>query len=148
MCTDTGIKTYTFNDSLAIQTLNFCVSIEFVEVAYTKSKVSVSKKFYGLGLLHAHKEGVNVFFQKCCESLSCFNQHINISYRFDSFVLCLKLGLIDDLGITYDDTAWVEVIVEGFALTKEFRRKKKIERLHSFLGILQIKVASVADRYG
>ena len=153
MCANAWIKTYSFNDGFWVEPLNLSVSIKFVKVADAKGKVSIGEKFYSLCFLHTHKESVDVFFdgtflQKCCESLSCFNQHINISYRFDSFVLCLKLWLVDNLRVTNNDTAWIEVIVEGFALTKELGREEEVELLYSFLCVLQIKVASVANRYG
>ena len=51
------------------------------------------------------------FLQKCSESLCCFNQHINISYRFYCLILSLKLWLVDNLGIANDYTAGVEVVV-------------------------------------
>ena len=140
MCTDTWIETYAFDDGLAIQAFHFCVSVKLVEVAYTESKVSICKQFHSLCLFHSDIQCRNVFLnssflQKSSKSVSCFFQHLYVGYRFDSLVLGLKLGFVNYLGITYDDTAWVEVVILGFALTKELWREKEVELLNSFLGV-------------
>ena len=141
MSTNSWIKTYTFYDSLGIKTFDLSVCIKFVEIAYTQSQIGIGKELHSLCFLHAHKECINIlldgtFLQECSESLSSFFQLLYICYSIDCLVLFCELRTIDYLWITYDNTAWVEIIIECLALTKKLWREKEIEFLNSFLGIL------------
>ena len=85
MCSDTWVETYTFDDSLAVQALYFCVSVELIEVAYTEGEVSVSEKLNGFCFFHTHKQGVDVFLdcsflQEGSECLGRFFQHLYVGY--------------------------------------------------------------------
>ena len=72
--------------------------------------------------------------------------HIDIGYLIDCLIFFCKLRTINYLWIAYDNTAWVKVIIECLALTKELRREEEVELLHALLGILQVEVAGVTDR--
>ena len=48
---------------------------------------------------------------------------LDIGYSLDCLILLFELWALDNLWIAYDDTAWVKVIVESLALTKELWRE-------------------------
>ena len=63
MCTDARIKSYTFNNSLAVQTLHLGISVKLIEVAHTQCQISIGKQLYSLSLLGAHEKNWNVLFE-------------------------------------------------------------------------------------
>ena len=153
MCTNARIKTYTVNDSLRIQALHLCVSIQFIEVAYTKCQISIGEELHGFSLLHTHEERIDVLLdgtllQQSRKSLGSLLQHLHICYAIDSLILLCKFRAIDNLRIAHDDAARIEIIIECLALTKELRRKEQVEFLHALLGILQIETTGITHRDG
>ena len=124
--TNTGVKAYTLNDGLGVKAFYFCIGIQFVEVADTESQVSVGKEFYGFCLFHAHEEHINVLFDGSFlqqgGKLAGFLFHLgHIGYLQDSIILFLEIRAVNNLGATHNDTGRIEVVVEGLALTEEFR---------------------------
>ena len=65
---DTRIKANTVNDLLGVQTLTFCIGIQFIEVSNTQSQIGICEQLDRLGLSEAHEQRVNVLFD--CTFLS------------------------------------------------------------------------------
>ena len=153
MGTDSWVETYAIDDCLGIESLYLCVCIQLIEVAYSECQIRIGEELDSLSFLHAHEESINVlldgaFLEQRGEGLGCFLQHLDIGYRLDCLVLLCELWVLDNLWIAYDDAAWVKVIIECLALTKELWREEEVELLHALLGILQIEVAGVTYRDG
>ena len=124
------VKTYTIDDCLGIESLYLCVCIQLIEVAYSECQIGIGEELDCLCFLHSHEEGIDVFLdgtflEQSGEGLSCFLQHLDIGYRLDCLVLLCKLWAFYNLWIAYDDAAWVKVIIECLALTKELRREEE-----------------------
>ena len=153
MGADSWIKTYAINDSLGIKSLYLCVCIQLIEIAYSECKIGIGEELDSLSFLHTHEEGIDVLFdgaflEQSGEGLGCFLQHFDIGYRLDCLILLFELWALDNLWIAYDDAAWVKVIIESLALTKELWREEKVELLYALLGILQVEAAGVTYWYG
>ena len=136
MCTNTWIKTYTIDYSLSVKSLDFSVSVEFVKIANAKGEVGVGEEFDGFSFLHTHEEGVDVlldssFLKECGKSLGILFCLWITNSGNGGILLVPGLILIgwEYLRIAYDDAAWPEIVFEGFALTKELWREKKVEML-------------------
>ena len=143
MCTDTWIESYSIDDGLGIESLHLGICIQLVEIAYTKGEIGIGEEFHCLGFLHAHKKCIDIFLngtflQKGCKRLGCFLHLLDIGNAQDSFVFLSKLRAVEYLGIAYDNSTWIEIVVECLAFTKELWREKEIELLDSLLGILQV----------
>ena len=141
MSADSWVKTYAFDDCLGIESLYLCVCIQLIEVAYSECQIGIGEELNRLGFLHTHKESINVlldgtFLEQSGKCLGSFLQHVDIGYSLDCLVLLFELWALNNLWIAYDDAAWVKVIIESLALTKELWREEKIELLHALLGIL------------
>lgn len=54
MAADTRIKANTVNDLLGVQTLTFCIGIQFIEVSNTQSQIGICEQLDRLGLSEAH----------------------------------------------------------------------------------------------
>ena len=150
MSADSWVKTYAFDDCLGIESLYFCVCIQLIEVAYSECQISIGEELNSLSFLHAHEEGIDVlldgtFLEQSGEGLGSFLQHLYIGYRLDCLVLLSKLWALDNLWIAYDNTAWVKVIIECLAFTKELWREEEVELLHTLLGILQVEATGITD---
>ena len=63
MCTDARIKSYTFNNSLAVQTLHLGISVKLIEIAHTQCQISIGKQLNSLSLLSAHKQARNTLVE-------------------------------------------------------------------------------------
>ena len=48
--------------------------------------------------------------------------------------------------ITHDYTGGIEIVIQGFALAKEFRREEEIKFLDTFCGVFYVERTAVADR--
>ena len=126
MCPDTWVKTYALNDGFTVQSFHFSVCVKFIEIADTESQVGVGEELDCFSLFHAHEECINIFFdspflQKGGKYFSCFLQHSDIRNGTDRLIFFRKLRTIDDLRITYDDTARIKVVIKSLAFTKELR---------------------------
>ena len=124
MGADSWVKTYAIDDCLGIESLYLCVCIQLIKVAYSECQIGIGEELNCLGFLHTHEEGIDVFLdgtflELSGEGLGCFLQHLDIGYSLDCLILLFELWALDNLWIAYDDTAWVKVIVESLALTKE-----------------------------
>lgn len=62
MCSNTWVKTYTFNNSLAIKSFHFCICIKLIEIADTQCQIGVGKEFNCFSFFHTHKECIDIFF--------------------------------------------------------------------------------------
>lgn len=54
---------------------------------------------------------------------------IRVAKGIDGGILLGKLLVVDDLRITHDDAAGIEVIVKSLALAQELRREEQVELL-------------------
>ena len=139
MGADSWIETYAIDDSLGIKSLYLCVCIQLIEIAYSECQIGIGEELDSLSFLHTHEEGINIlldgaFLEQSGEGLGSFLQHLDIGYRLDCLVLLCKLWALDNLWIAYDDAAWIKVIIECLALTKELWREEKVELLYAPFG--------------
>ncbi len=136
MCTDTRIQTYARYDSLTVQSLHLCISIQFIEIRYTQSQIGIGKQFHSLCLGHAHKQGIDIlldstFLQQSGERLSLL-LCLWITYRSNCSILLIPLSVSvcwQNLRITYDNATGIEVVIQSLALTQELRREQQIKLL-------------------
>ena len=73
---------------------------------------------------------------------------VGVGQGADGLVLLLVLGAFHHLRDADDDTAGVEVVIEGFALTQEFWAEKQIEPFHTLGAVFHIQSAGVAHGNG
>ena len=150
---DAGVQTYALDDGARVETFHFCVSIKFIEVAHAEGEVGVGEELHGLGLLHAHEEGVYIgleraFLEEGGEGAGGILEHLHIGDRLDGAVLISKVGMRHDLGVAHDDAAGIEVVVECLAFAEELGREEQVQFLHAALGVLQVEAAGVAHGDG
>ena len=110
---DTRVQAHAPDDGGGVQALHLRVGVEFVEVAYTQGEVRVREQLHRLCLGQAHEKGLDVilygpFLQEGGELVRCTVQTL-VPFR-----------------ATDDDTARVEVVVQGLALPKELRREDDV----------------------
>ena len=63
VATDKRVESDTVDDVLGIQTLDFGIGVEFVEVAYTESQIGIGKELHGFGLCQSHDQQRNAFVE-------------------------------------------------------------------------------------
>ena len=174
--TDTGVKTYTRDDGLGIESLHLSVCIELIEVRDAQGQVGVGKELHGLGLFQSHKEhsvrsllqGKRTVRVELVGNLRTLDEErrkgLGVAFRFgvtDStnggilFVPLLILFSRELLGIAYDDAAGIEVILQCLRLAQELGREEQVEvlALEGRIGkelesILHIERAAVAHGNG
>ena len=56
MCTDAWVEAYALDNGLGIESFDFGVGVEFVEVADAEGEVGVGEEFYGFCFLETHEE--------------------------------------------------------------------------------------------
>ena len=64
--------------------------------------------------------------QQAGEGMGALGEPVDVGEGFDGLVLCLILFAGHHLGNAHNDTAGVEVVVEGFAFAKELWREQEI----------------------
>lgn len=129
MSPNTGIQTYSEDNGLRIQTFYLCISIQFIEVADSKGQIGIGKELHGLSFFQAHKQCVDILFdgpflQKSGKRMGRLFKRLNIGDCTNGIILLLEPLIVDDLGNTHNNATRIEVVVESFALTQEFRREK------------------------
>ena len=110
---DARIKAHAPDDGGGVQALHLRVGVELVEVAYTQGEVRVREQLHRLCLGQAHEKSLDVilygsFLQEGGELVRCTVQTL------------VPLRTSDD------DTARVQVVVQGLALPKELRREDDV----------------------
>ena len=108
MASDAWVKAYTVDDGFRVQTLHLGVRVQLIEIRDPQGQVGVGKEFHGLGFGQSHEQRVDVFFDGPFLQEGCK-------------VVC---GLVQPgipFGAAYDDTAGVEIVVQGFTLAQELR---------------------------
>ena len=73
---------------------------------------------------------------------------VDVGEGFDGLVLCLILFAGHHLGNAHDDTAGVEVVVEGLGFAQELGAEQEIKLLHALLLVFEVEAAGVAHRDG
>ena len=119
MASDAWVEAYAVDDGFRVQPFHFGIRVQFVEVGYPQGQVGVGKEFHGLGFGQTHEQRVDVFFDGSFLQEGCK-------------VVC---GLVQPgipFGAAHDDTAGVEVIVQGFAFAQEFGREDDVLRTQLF----------------
>ncbi len=129
MSPNTGIQTYSEDNGLRIQAFYLCISIQFIEVADPKGQIGIGTELHSLSFFQAHKQCVDILFdgpflQKSGKRMGRFFKRLNIGDCTNGIILLLEPLIVDDLGNTHNNATWIEVVVESFALTQEFRREK------------------------
>ena len=56
MCTDAWVEAYALDNGLGIESFDFGVGVEFVEVTDAEGEVGVGEEFYGFCFLETHEE--------------------------------------------------------------------------------------------
>ena len=110
---DTRVQAHAPDDGGRVKTLHLRVGVELVEVAHTQGEVRVGEELDRLCLRKAHEKGLDVilygsFLQEGGELVRCTVQTL------------VPLRTSDD------DTARVQVVVQGLALPKELRREDDV----------------------
>ena len=110
---DARVKAHSPDDGGGVQALHLRVGVELVEVAHTQGEVRVREQLHRLCLGKAHEKGLDVilygsFLQEGGELVRCTVQ-TPVSFRASD-----------------DDTARVQVVVQGLALPKELRREDDV----------------------
>ena len=110
---DTRVQAHAPDDGGGVQALHLRVGVELVEVAHTQGEVRVREQLHRLCLGQAHEKGLDVilygpFLQEGGELVRCTVQTLVSFWASD------------------DDTARVQVVVQGLALPKELRREDDV----------------------
>ena len=115
--------------AFGIESFDFGIGVELIEIAHTEGKIGVGEEFHGFGFLHAHEEGIYIrlqgtFLQKRGKDLSSFFHPFHIGYGLDGLVFFSKLRTVDQLGIAYDDAHWDRGCRKGLCFHVEIRVRK------------------------
>ena len=110
MAADAWVHAHAVDDLLRVQALALGVSVELVEIAHTDGEVCVGEELDGLGLGRVGDQDRDVLV------LGAFLEEVGEEFG---------VGLLVLVG-AHDDTARVEVVVEGLALAKEFGREDDV----------------------
>ena len=103
MGTDTGVQAHAVDDLAGVEALGLGVGVQLVEIAHAQRQVGVGEELDRLCLGEAHEEGGDVLLD------GALLQQLRE----------LSGGVLGALVAADDDTAGVEVVVEGFALAQE-----------------------------
>ena len=94
MVADARVEAYAFYDLLCVESFEFGISVEFVEVTHAERKVSVSEELHRFCLGAAHKQNRHIVFER-----SLLDELCKLMCRFfKTFVVLL---------VADDDTAWI-----------------------------------------
>ena len=136
---DAGVEADALDDGAGVEALDLGIGVEFVEVAHAEGEVGVGEEFDGLGFLHAHEQGVDVFlegaFLKQAGEKAGVGFGVGIADGGDGGVLFVKLLAINLFGAAHDDAAGIEIVVEGLALAEKLGREEEVEVLALEVGI-------------
>lgn len=124
MCTDAWVEADAVNNLTGIQTMTCRISIELVKVSDAHGKVSVGEQLDGLGLVAAGEERQDVLLH------STLLEQVGESFGTG--------GLFAD-----DDTAGIQVVVEGAAFAQELGGEDEVLRAEGCPG-----ADGVTDRNG
>lgn len=113
MNTDARIKTDTVDDLLSIQPLHLVISIKLIEVRHAQCQIGIGKQINSLCFGGAHKQSVHIFFD------SIFLQKYYKNFGKLHYKLIIYIG-------TYDDTAWVQAVIQSLAFTQEFHAESNV----------------------
>ena len=150
---DAGVEADALNDGAGVEALDFGIGIEFVEVADAEGEVGVGEEFDGLGFLHAHKQGVDVFlegaFLQQAGEEAGVGFGVGVADGGDGGVLFVKFLAFNLFGTAHDDAAGVEVVVEGLALAEKLGREEEVEVLALEVGIEEeLQGVALVERAG
>ena len=104
------VETHSTYDGLGIQALHLGISVEFVEVADTQGKIGIGKELHGLRLGRPHEEHLHILLD---------GSFLDDGGKSVGRILKGRVSLL----ITYDDSAWVEIVIESLGLPQELGGK-------------------------
>ena len=69
MCTDAWVEAYALDNGLGIESFDFGVGVEFVEVTDAEGEVGVGEEFYGFCFFEAmNKVSISCLIAPCCNN--------------------------------------------------------------------------------
>ena len=146
------IETDTVDDGLRVETLDFGVGVQLVKVTHPQRQIGVGEELHGLSLFHPNEEDRHILLdggvsEQPSEDVRPLGEPLQVGQGLDGLVL-LPEPVPHDLGDADDDTAGVEIVIEGLALPQELGREQEVELFDPFLPVLDVEAAGVADGDG
>ena len=126
----TGIEAHAIDNLLGVESLEFGIGVQLVEIANTQCQVGVGEKFDGLGLGAAHLKHWYLLLNGA--ALDKLGKHRGFLAEQLTAVI-----------VAHDDARRIEVVVERLRFTKELGSKENVDALELFL-----HRGSVAHGYG
>lgn len=157
MRTDTRIQTDTLNDRLCIQSLHFRIRVQLVKVRDTQSQVGIRKQFHRFRFLQTHKQRIHILLDRSfLKQLGKFPGLLLQMFSGNGTdCLVLFVPTFNLFGITHDDPARIQVVIQCLAFPQELRREQQVELLSlqgrcvaEHLCILHIQTSAVTHRDG
>ena len=110
---DARIQTHAVDDLPGVQPLRLRVRVQLVEIAHAQRQIRVREQFDGLRLGEPHEQGPDVLLDG------------TLLQQGRERVRGIRKTLVVQVG-SDDDAAWVQVVVQGLALTQELRTEDDV----------------------
>jgi len=110
---DARVQTHAVDDLPGVQPLRLRVRVQLVEIAHAQREIRVREQFDGLRLGEPHEQGPDVLLDG------------TLLQQGRERVRGIRKTPVVQVG-SDDDAAWVQVIVQGLALTQELRTEDDV----------------------